>query len=148
MDARALLPWPLPLYFDTERAGKREKRVRSTVADQPKQEARLLCAACRQLVTYPIHRITLNGSHEHCCTNPQGVSYRIGCFRQASGCSAMGEAFIEFTWFPGYAWRVGVCAGCQAHLGWRFETAGDHFYGLILDRLVLEQPHAGDSAGR
>ena len=65
MDALAL-PWPLPLRFDTERASKREKRVRSTVADQPRQEPRLLCAACKHIVTYLIHRTTVSSHlNEH-----------------------------------------------------------------------------------
>jgi hypothetical protein len=132
----SILGWPLPLYFDPERDRKREKRVRATVADQPKREPRLLCAACQQLVTYPIQRITMNGQHEHACTNPQGMTFHIGCFREASGCTTVGEATPEFTWFAGFAWRVALCAQCRTHLGWRFDSASDHFYGLILSRLL------------
>jgi hypothetical protein len=146
MDAQALT-WPLPLCFDPERDGKREKRVRSTVADQPKREPRLLCAACRQLITYPIHRMSVHGCHEHRCTNPHGIRYRIGCFRDASGCNAVGEETSAFTWFPGYAWRIGLCANCQAHVGWRFQRTGDYFYGLILDHLIVDEQSTGDSGG-
>jgi len=145
MDA---LAWPLPLLFDPDKSPRREKRVRAQVADVPKHEPRLLCAACRDVVTYPIHRISIQGSHEHRRTNPEGLSYGIGCYREAAGCSPIGRGTLEFTWFAGYAWRVALCKNCGVHLGWRFDAVGDHFFGLILDRLVKEQPAGEESAGR
>lgn len=30
-----------------------------------------------------------------------------------------GGASTEFTWFPGYAWTIALCAACKAHVGWR-----------------------------
>jgi hypothetical protein len=42
----------------------------------------------------------------------------------------------EFTWFAGYTWQIGVCRKCLSHLGWRFQSMGDYFFGLILDRLT------------
>ncbi|HXS18782.1 MAG TPA: hypothetical protein VN764_16400, partial [Polyangiaceae bacterium] len=32
------------------------------------------------------------------------------------------HATAEFTWFSGYAWSIGSCAWCHAHIGWRFEA--------------------------
>jgi hypothetical protein len=143
----SVLTWPVPLRFDPDRT-RREKRVRSRVADAPKHGPRLLCAACRCLVTYAIQRVSIDGAHEHCRTNPEGVIYRIGCYREAIGCTPLGRGTLEFTWFAGYAWRVALCKNCGAHLGWRFDAAADHFFGLIVDRLTMEQQASEDSAGR
>jgi hypothetical protein len=33
-------------------------------------------------------------------------------------------------------WRLALCGGCRAHLGWNFRGDKDAgFFGLILDRL-------------
>ena len=96
----------------------------------------LYCARCRRAITATDERINVNGQHEHACVNPYGLRFHIGCFRAAPGCAAVGGATAEHTWFPGYAWRVAVCAGCNAHLGWTYQAAGDGFYGLIMARLT------------
>jgi hypothetical protein len=78
----------------------------------------------------------VQGAHEHRCTNPHGITYYIGCFHEAAGCTAIGEATTEYTWFPGYVWRVALCANCRAHLGWHFQSRDDYFHGLIMARLT------------
>lgn len=107
------------------------------VADQTQQLARpvLLCDRCRAEITTPEDRIEQHGGHIHVCTNPAGVTFRIGCFKQADGCSEVGASSSEHTWFPGYRWRVAVCGRCAQHLGWLFEGDGERFYGLILAHL-------------
>lgn len=109
-------------------------------------EGRFHCAVCGHPVTGAAERIVVAGGHVHTCTNPHGLSFRIGCFRAAAGCSAHGTETSEWTWFVGYAWRVAVCRGCGAHLGWSFRARDGHgFHGLILVRLVWvagrERPH-------
>jgi hypothetical protein len=84
------------------------------------------------------------GSHQHHFVNPGGASFHIGCFDRAPGCHASGKAFREWSWFAGYAWRVGLCAGCRAHLGWRYESMNaDVFFGIIVAQLA-PCTHAGD----
>lgn len=39
------------------------------------------------------------------------------------------------SWFPGHAWSLALCAGCGAHVGWRFDAVGEAatpraFWGL------------------
>lgn len=104
--------------------------------DEANTGGRLLCARCRHPVTHRDERIEVNGAHGHRCTNPGGHTFDIGCFREAAGCAAIGDATRAHTWFKGYAWRIAVCASCEHHLGWRFESPADHFHGLILDRLT------------
>lgn len=100
------------LLFDpvTEKNGK--EKTKAKLEARPKLEERLFCAACRHPVTHQDERISVQGGHEHRFTNPHGISYHIGCFREAAGCTAAGEATMEFTWFSGYAWLIAYCANC------------------------------------
>jgi hypothetical protein len=127
---------PSLLFFDPRTVANRKPAVKARTDTKPENENRLFCAACRHPVTYRDQRIPVHGTHEHHCTNPHGVTYHIGCFREAAGCSAIGVATTEFTWFPGYAWRIVLCAHCRAHLGWRFQSDDDYFHGLIVARLT------------
>jgi hypothetical protein len=62
--------------------------------------------------------------------------FEIGCFNKADGCMEQGPVCMEFGWFSGYTWQVGVCGKCFAHLGWAFSSkSGDRFFGLILKQL-------------
>lgn len=95
----------------------------------------LLCRACGHTITSDDQRVQVAGSHQHTFFNPVGIVYELGCFANASGCSVEGEASGEFPWFTGYLWRIVLCARCDSHLGWRFESAETQFYGLILSML-------------
>lgn len=99
------------------------------------EERAVRCAACSEEITSDSHRRHVDGKFEHCFANPAGLLYCIGCFGEAPGCVPHGEETDEFTWFPGYAWQLALCSGCGSHLGWRYWSEGDSFYGLILDRL-------------
>ena len=96
---------------------------------------RWCCIACGLIITDREHSRLVAGRHVHRCTNPAGLTFEIGCFREASGCVAVGEPSLKWTWFPGCRWQVALCRQCSLHLGWRY-TGEDAFFGLILDRLV------------
>lgn len=100
----------------------------------------LCCAACLRLVTRAGNAIERGGQQIQTFFNPAGMAFTIGCFHQAS-CLVVGELTEEWSWYPGYAWQYGLCSQCQTHLGWYFQhlDAADHFYGLIMDRLVMEE---------
>jgi len=98
---------------------------------------KLCCRGCRRVITDESQRVSIAGDHAHTRSNPQGVTFCFGCFAGAPGCSSLGRATAEHTWFAGCAWQIAVCGGCGDHLGWRF-TGAHHFFGLILDRLVAE----------
>lgn len=101
------------------------------------REAVIVCRECRNHITDPSRRVSVDGAHYHTFANPHGHIFEIGCFQSADGCRGIGPASKEFTWFKGYDWQIVVCSGCMAHLGWFFSAAGDfHFFGLILDRLI------------
>ena len=66
--------------------------------------------------------------------NPGGWLRRVVTVRWAENLRLVGEPTEEFTWFPGFAWRVAECGGCGQHLGWRYDDPAG-FHGLVLDRL-------------
>lgn len=127
---------PTLLFFDPQAEENKKLAVKRSAAAKPKKEKRLFCAACRHPVTHQDQRIPVQGAHEHRFTNPHGITYHIGCFREADGCTTIGEATTEYSWFPGYAWRIVLCSNCRAHLGWRFQSEDDYFHGLIVARLT------------
>jgi hypothetical protein len=81
-----------------------------------------------------------HGSTVHRRVNPAGIVFEFGCFASAPGAAVIGEPTEEHSWFPGYVWSYVLCRGCGEHLGWHFQGADSPFHGLILDRLVPEQP--------
>jgi hypothetical protein len=96
----------------------------------------LACHRCLSTVTDDASRITVGGAHAHHFVNPHGIEFHVGCFADAPGCVAFGAASTYWSWFPGFAWQIELCAGCGEHLGWLFRSADAVFHGLILDRLV------------
>ncbi|MCX5894327.1 MAG: cereblon family protein [Proteobacteria bacterium] len=103
----------------------------------PEKEKYILCAQCRSVITSPRERIEVHGMHQHTFFNPYGIIFQIGCFKAAQGCGYVGPAIEEFSWFPGFNWRVAICRACLTHLGWLFSSPGqDSFHGLILDHLI------------
>ena len=123
-----------------ERPRKKDGRITPDLAEkeapeqEPEEEEYILCRQCRQAITRPAERITVQGSHQHTFANPHGIVFEIGCFKAAQGCGYAGQPSIEFT---GYAWRVSFCTMCMTHLGWVFiADSGDSFHGFILDRLI------------
>ena len=126
-----------------ERSPKKDGRGATELAEEeapeqePEEEEYILCRQCRQAITRPTERITVQGTHQHTFANPHGIVFGIGCFKTAQGCGYAGPPSTEFTWFSGYAWRVSYCTLCMTHLGWIFiATSGDSFHGFILDRLI------------
>jgi hypothetical protein len=98
----------------------------------------LACAVCRSPITTWAARIEIDGGHEHTFTNPDGIRFRIGCFREVQGCVGVGRPTAAFTWFAGYTWQIEHCGTCALHLGWRYRAPGHGFHGLIVNRLVEE----------
>jgi hypothetical protein len=103
----------------------------------PEETQYIICRQCRQTITRPVERISIQGSHQHTFANPHGVVFEIGCFKDVTGCGYAGAATDEFSWFAGYSWRICFCSMCLTHLGWIFSSnAGDIFHALILDRII------------
>lgn len=127
------------LYFFDATASDEIKPGRKPEGDaSAEKEKRILCRFCLDPVTDNSQKTTSLGRFVHFRTNPAGFTFEFGCYSDAPGCSTVGEATTEHTWFPGHSWKLAVCRRCGEHLGWSFR--GDaSFYGLILDRLVPEE---------
>jgi hypothetical protein len=106
-----------------------EKENRAEDADNCDDALR--CAHCGHIITRQGQAITVASAHEHTVVNPAGVLFAIRLFRSAPGCRFQGAPSGEFSWFPGYLWRLAFCGGCGQHLGWLFQGEGDQFVALI-----------------
>jgi|GEM_PF-2277656 len=100
----------------------------------------LLCAACEHPVTTTAARVQIAGAHVHRKQNPHGYFFTFGCFGAAPGAAGTTEPTLEATWFDGFAWSMAHCLQCRAHLGWRYESGPQRFFGLILERLIEGEP--------
>lgn len=95
------------------------------------------CRQCQHIITRPSHKLDVAGQHIYCFRSPADVDFVIGCFSQAKGCRTLGQATREHSWFHGYSWCIALCGQCGEHLGWHYANgSGDHFYGLIINKLL------------
>ena len=111
-------------------------RIKSEKKFGLEEERFILCANCGHAITMPESIITVDGKHIHEFTNPAGLTYEIGCFSSADGCTNYGEPTLDHTWFEGFGWSFSVCSNCFTHLGWFYTSGDESFYGLILDLLT------------
>ena len=116
---------------------RRARRRPDSKTDRNEQSGKpLVCSNCRAPITDTGQAVEKNGSHEHAFFNPAGIAFEIRCFRRAPGCLVQGEPTTEFSWFAGYSWQYGICAQCDAHLGWFFISDTDSFFGLMTNRVI------------
>ncbi|MFV8750249.1 cereblon family protein [Nannocystaceae bacterium ST9] len=107
-------------------------RPRSTgqADDHAADDRALRCKLCEREVARLADRVSIGSGELHTFVNPRGEVFELVCFARAEGVVARGEATLEFTWFPGHAWRFGMCRTCGAQLGWHYR--GDsNFWGLV-----------------
>ncbi|MGD8560103.1 MAG: cereblon family protein [Gammaproteobacteria bacterium] len=132
--------------FDTSGQYDRfvEQRVIDDEEENPDQHGFFCCAVCGNKIASQADGISVEGSHCHRKTNPEGRRYRVCCFAAAPGCANSGESTEYFSWFSGYAWSFAYCHKCNAQLGWFF-TGNDHFFGLI-DEQIKPCDQQGSSA--
>ncbi len=97
----------------------------------------IFCALCNHLITDPGKQIVVNQSFRHIFANPHGYVFEIACFSIANGCKSASIESSEFTWFPGFSWRIGICGQCSSHLGWIFSSDTKTFFGLIVEKIIF-----------
>jgi hypothetical protein len=119
---------------------QKEQLTQAEDVKKKEEEKHILCAQCRAIITSLAERIEVQGAQEHTFFNPYGIIFQIGCFRQARGCGYQGSAISEFSWFPGYSWKIALCSACLTHLGWLYSAPQkEPFHGLILDHLIQRE---------
>ena len=114
-------------------------RAEAIVQDDPEEQtdAQWVCAACQCTVAWASAACVVNGQHTHRFMNPHGFVFDILCFREVLACRDEGPPSTEHSWFPGFAWTITQCGGCDAQLGWAFESdAAPRFWGLIENRIA------------
>ena len=126
--------------FDEKKVSSIAKRKLEKVPNSEEEKELLYCTYCSKLITSGDQRIQIGESHKHVFTNPAGITFNIGCFREASGAAFQGMPTEEFTWFKGYQWRMAYCSKCFMHIGWQFlQGSQSGFAGLILTRLTTKK---------
>jgi len=113
--------------------------VLDEVDEQGEEKEIILCRFCHSSITDTINQISVNGSHCHIFANPHGYVFEIGCYKRAKGCLTLLESSLEFSWFPGFLWKITTCRSCANHLGWYFFSKSSSFFGLIQKNLII--PH-------
>lgn len=88
------------------------------------------CRSCDAVVARASERVVIGEGDLHTFVNPSGEVFELACFARAEGAVAIGEGTLEYTWFPGHAWRFAICRSCAAQLGWRYDGESG-FWGLI-----------------
>lgn len=122
-----------------------DENAREDESDGKRDKSFVFCAACNQVLSRRKDAIDVNGSHHHFCTNPHGIDFNVRCYSDALGCAISGQATAADSWFAGFSWRFATCSSCSAHLGWLFEnSAHDHFYGLIRERIQIDEAGGPD----
>jgi cereblon len=119
-------------------------RGREDAPERADESARYVCRACRTPITDGSAVFGPGGAPAvQVFTNPEGRVCQVLTVTQARDLLLVGPATSEYTWFPGYAWRVALCGRCTTHLGWRYEAlqgaAPAIFYGLLLSELIEQR---------
>lgn len=103
--------------------------------------SRLACASCGRTICAPadVFEMAAEG-HVATFVNPAGVIHDTMTVRcVAPGAARVDpEAFTEHSWFPGYSWRMVLCAGCHGHLGWAFERVGGAWERQPMARCIAD----------
>ncbi|GBP92305.1 Protein cereblon [Eumeta japonica] len=99
------------------------QRLHMLVQHIGKQRRVVCCAACGTLVARLEHSFAMSsdGLHATFC-NVGGHLHDVMTVSEATNLVLTGGRSEEFSWFPGYAWSIAVCAVCAAHIGWRFDA--------------------------
>ncbi|MCC7386406.1 MAG: hypothetical protein IT384_31500 [Deltaproteobacteria bacterium] len=118
---------------DRDRATAPEDRLEASRA--------IVCRRCETEVSSARHIFApLGESAIAAYANPSGHLREVLAVREAWSLDLQGWSTSDFTWFPGYAWRIAHCAGCATHVGWCFEAEGTseppRFFGLLTAAVV------------
>ena len=132
--------------FEVDSASDNKTMVLDRHAEDLAHGKAVRCAYCKTLITYQGNAESIQGQHVHSFTNPGGYEFTIGCYRRA-WCEVVGRPTQEWSWFNAHTWQYALCPQCQQHLGWFYHCAatGSAFYGLILDRLIIEHTSSGSN---
>lgn len=84
-----------------------------------------VCAACATRLAREDWALDASARGPLVFANPHGKFFELLLVTHVVGGVFERGATTEFTWFSGYAWRIGACMGCRSHIGWQFEATHD-----------------------
>ncbi|XP_050542239.1 protein cereblon-like [Daktulosphaira vitifoliae] len=94
------------------------------------------------------HQFGIKDIRIHTVQNSLHLKFDVIILKKAF-CIGKGNWQSDFSWFPGYVWKVCVCAHCGQHIGWMFEPlhlatkdkiypSKEGFYATIVSSIVNE----------
>ncbi|XP_047998312.1 protein cereblon-like [Leguminivora glycinivorella] len=82
----------------------------------------LCCGSCGAELSRRSHMFAMSSDGVHAnYTNFGGFMHDVVTVRTATE-TLLGPPSAEYSWFPGYTWRVAQCSACGTHVGWRFDA--------------------------
>jgi len=97
--------------------------IRNYIRSQDKVQY-LRCVHCNAKIGRVTDIFTLDGTDgaNGAYVNPHGIIHQTWSVRQVCENSVftVGEAEIQDSWFPGYAWTIALCGHCFCHIGWQY----------------------------
>jgi cereblon len=82
--------------------------------------------------------------------NVSGYIHDILTFSKLSNKMRLrGRRETAYSWFPGYAWRIGECPTCGGHLGWKFNATEKKlvpakFFAVLKNKIAWSMKAAED----
>lgn len=110
------------------------------------------CSACKNVICHKSDVFLMSCSGPQCSfVNSSGYNHDTLTVRKARGLiQERGRWSSEFTWFPGYAWRIALCDNCSRHIGWSYksiesDTKPKRFFGLSRANVRLQSTNPLDN---
>ncbi|XP_020098187.1 protein cereblon isoform X1 [Ananas comosus] len=107
----------------------------------------LRCKNCEALIAKRSDMVVMSTDGPlNAFVNPNGYVHELITVQKAIGLLLHGAPSKEHSWFPGYAWTVACCAGCESHLGWLFTAVKKNllpksFWGIRSSQVADDTKH-------
>ena len=107
----------------------------NTQKEEKKEETRFyLCRQCSNPIANIGDEVSIGDIPiDTMQLNPHGFIHEIFTIRSAFHVIIVGSPVPADSWFPGYMWRLCICAECMLHLGWSYQNYTQDaivFFGL------------------
>uniref|UniRef100_A0A6G1S8B5 Protein cereblon n=1 Tax=Aceria tosichella TaxID=561515 RepID=A0A6G1S8B5_9ACAR len=104
------------------------------------------CANCRNVICSKEDVFPMSSTGpQNSFVNSHGYVHDTLTVRTANGLIQEQDWSEEFSWFPGYLWRIACCHYCNRHIGWCYKSKlpqikPRRFFGLSRANVRLAEP--------